>query len=192
MEPKQKDEEDFFEALAKGKHKVTGVDALRKRMREIGATNVQAKSQIVDWVLAALANDDDIPSAEAIGELKKALVERENRVTSRENRVLAKEQSFLAKMRFEEGELKSSMMRLTSDLEAAKAELNKINEEIAARKKDLADFETQEARDRYRLLQIYKESVIDPDRMNGYERTAHIRAVGAILSGAGPEREKHD
>lgn len=192
MNPKQKDVRDFFEALAKDNYKITGINALRERMREIGATDAQAKSQTVDWVLLALANGDDIPSAEAIRELKKALVERENRVTSRESIILAKEQGFLGKMRFEEGELKSSMMQLTSDLEAAKAELNKINEEIAARKKDLADFETQEARDRYRLLQIYKESVIDPDRMNGYERTAHIRAVGAILSGAGPEREKHD
>lgn len=173
---------------------MTGREALEKRMLQLGATKLQVGAKVIDLVLLALADGDNRAVVEEIEKAQRELKLRKASYEERERRLDSMEQNFLEDLPEKKRKLNAELQEVSWRLERATNALKQANAEIDDMEKKregmFKDFETAEARDRFRLLQTYNENVPDVEDMNGYERTAYIKGAAQILGRIGEKGEE--
>lgn len=173
---------------------MTGREILKKRMLQLGATKLQTEAKVIDIVLRALADGDNRAVVEEIEKAQRELELRKASCEERERHLDSMEKNFLGDLPEKKRKLDAELREVSWRLERAANALEEDRAEIDAmeqkREEMFKDFETAEARDRFRLLQTYNENVPDIEDMNGYERTAYIKGAAQILGGIGKEGEE--
>jgi len=145
---------------------MTGRDALREKLKEMGFSPVQTKSKLVEAMLCIFADPDNSISAyEALRQTHKEL---DNKILEHSNETM-----------------KAS--GVAREYEAKLALLENRNKKLKTLKDQLLAFETAEARDKARLAFLYRDISYRPE--NGWQKTEYIKALGAILGGGYADAE---
>lgn len=152
--------------------KKSGLECLREEMKKRGCNDTQVRTKGVAVALDILA------SANANGEMH---IYQDIQAAETQLSNVEREISFaLAKLGTIERDLvlkRSSAIDEIKQLNVAKAELNNYIEDF---KKSLLECETAEGRDRLKAAQMYINTVTVK---TGYDNTAFITCLGAILAG---------
>lgn len=130
-----------------------------QKLLDMGLTKAQAQSKSIATALAVFANTDEALDAyQELLDLTKKVEE--------ERRILVDERNMYSRARFH-------MENKENEYKCMVEELEDINEK-------LSQFETPEARDRYRLAEYYKRNTT---RKNVYQETEFNKGLGLILAG---------
>ena len=145
---------------------MTGLDCLRAEMKNRGMKEVQINSKVAAVVLDILAN-----SGTKYTDMVKEEEEESARLSELKNMVIA--------LRHEADRCKYIIKKYEDGIASQKARWQEEQEYIDRFFEELQKCETPEGRDAMRRLQIYKNEVNIETK---YDNTAHIVALGAILS----------
>ena len=150
---------------------MTGIELLRKKMMELGASKQQTESKVVDYVLAAFAEEQGSLDAVSIfEEMREQYLEKHKEMT----RAIAEADK---KKDIYERSLKQAdkiIGRADREFEEAKA----LNEKIL-------EMETPEMRDRYRMAVRYEKMAYAD---NAYARTEYTKGLALIMAGMNTEK----
>lgn len=150
---------------------MSGIEELRKRMKELGASSTQCNSPTVGILLAIFADNEHAEDAlKCLNDLKEEA-----------SRVIREKGSMAMRLEWKRQELEHRENELAKRVQEV-AELRAQIEKVA---EDILRCETPEGRDRQRLAEIYNRTVLNArPRMDSYEMQRYITGLSRILAGS--------
>lgn len=162
---------------------MTGLECLQEEMKKRGATKSTIDSKAVPMLIEIFADNMGLVTDSFFSiqeEMKKSTCE----------------------MNMVRNEFYNKSIELSERETALNKTYGKLHDELFEMQKRLCDLqeqleacETEESRDRIRLLDQFDRRVLPMygnQKMNGYERTAYIKGCAAILSGVQKEQDGGD
>lgn len=150
---------------------MTGRELLSQRMMELGASKQQTESKVVDYVLAAFAEDQgDLNAVSIFAEMRERYLEKHKEMTRAIDEADKKKDIY-----------ERCLKQANESIERANGKLA----EVKALNEKLLEMETPEMRDRYRMAVRYKEMAYTD---NAYARTEYTKGLALIMAGMNTEK----